>query len=370
MSEGKKRIEWIDIVKGIAIILIIIGHSLGDYSRSFLAAMIYAVHVPVFFILSGYLFRERKNILKYIKHMSLTLLLPYVFTGLLIVLLSVASWRVSVGVFHPYTDNGLKWLLEAVGYGIGGSGILPIAGKTFYPPYIGAIWFLLAMFFGNLMFNAVMILARKMSKDDDGQIWIVAVVSVLLCAVGLTLGENNIRLPWSLTASLVVQPFYLVGYVAKKHNLLGNPKPNAWLFILATMIWVLAALSGMFYVERGWATNSWSAMLGAVAGSYSLIYLAKLVERKFNGGISRIFKKYLITMGKFSMMVLCFHLIDLNNISIGWNIVEVFARNGMYIPGIILQIIYRIVFCSVICYLIPHILVVRSIFLYRLYPLL
>ncbi|SFV41356.1 O-acetyltransferase [Ligilactobacillus acidipiscis] len=54
-----KRIEWIDMARGIAIIMIVITHSLSQYSRSFFSALLFVVNVPIFFILSGYLFRKK-----------------------------------------------------------------------------------------------------------------------------------------------------------------------------------------------------------------------------------------------------------------------------------------------------------------------
>lgn len=47
----KKRIEWVDIAKGIAIMLMVIGH---EVSNGLVYALIFSFHMPLFFILSGY----------------------------------------------------------------------------------------------------------------------------------------------------------------------------------------------------------------------------------------------------------------------------------------------------------------------------
>lgn len=49
------RIDWIDVAKGIAILLVIIGHTVqfGSATRN----VIFSFHMPLFFILSGYTFR-------------------------------------------------------------------------------------------------------------------------------------------------------------------------------------------------------------------------------------------------------------------------------------------------------------------------
>ncbi|WP_270224197.1 acyltransferase family protein [Lactiplantibacillus pentosus] len=50
-----KRIEWIDIAKGIAILAVVVGHTLGPYNGQLFGSLIFAFHMPIFFMLSGYL---------------------------------------------------------------------------------------------------------------------------------------------------------------------------------------------------------------------------------------------------------------------------------------------------------------------------
>lgn len=53
-----KRIQWVDIVKGIkgiAILAMITGHSLtGAPGENLLTLLIYSFHMPIFFIMSGF----------------------------------------------------------------------------------------------------------------------------------------------------------------------------------------------------------------------------------------------------------------------------------------------------------------------------
>lgn len=55
----KKRIDWVDMLKGIAIICVIIGHrTWSDYGAlpCMLKSWIYSFHMPLFFFLSGFVF--------------------------------------------------------------------------------------------------------------------------------------------------------------------------------------------------------------------------------------------------------------------------------------------------------------------------
>lgn len=73
----KQRIESWDILKGIGIFLVILGHVTQNKD---LADFIYAFHMPLFFIVSGYFLHNKKN---FIKSQAKTLIMPYLFFGLL-----------------------------------------------------------------------------------------------------------------------------------------------------------------------------------------------------------------------------------------------------------------------------------------------
>ena len=62
---GKTRIAWLDVAKALGIFLVFYGHLLEVMyrygGRPFLfpqIKFIYAFHMPLFFVLSGYLYRD------------------------------------------------------------------------------------------------------------------------------------------------------------------------------------------------------------------------------------------------------------------------------------------------------------------------
>lgn len=360
----QKRIEWIDVIRGIAILMIIIGHSLDVYSTSYLSALIYIVHVPIFFILSGYLFKERKNIVAYAKHLSISLLLPYVFTGLIILLLSVVFWRHQSIIFQPYGES-LKWTIEAVLYGTGAPGKLWL-GKLYYPPYIGAIWFLAALFFGCLLYATTIKLSQKIASSKRDETYANILISITLTIIGFVLGTNLVKLPWSITSALASQIFFLIGH--QIHANKTNLSFNKYLLMACVIIWAVSAKSGMFLLVNGNGDNPWAGIIGALGAAYTIKQLADFIANSQLRAI-KIIKRYLVFLGRLSIIVLCIHLIDLNNIRIGGNIINYFAAHNLYIAGLLLQIIYRILICSLACLAIPHIPIVRSFFLYKNYPL-
>ena len=57
---ARKRIEYVDVAKGIAILSVIVGHTFSAYDPgSLLNRFIYSFHMPLFFILSGFFYRPQ-----------------------------------------------------------------------------------------------------------------------------------------------------------------------------------------------------------------------------------------------------------------------------------------------------------------------
>ena len=73
------RQRWIDIVKGIGIILMVIGHA---DAPTFLKIWIYGFHMPLFFIIGGYLFNREKwlenGLVRLLQSRAKAYLAPYV----------------------------------------------------------------------------------------------------------------------------------------------------------------------------------------------------------------------------------------------------------------------------------------------------
>lgn len=134
----RQRIAWIDIAKGIAIILVVIGHCIPDAASStgisvteyrWLHDIIYSFHMPLFFFLSGYMI-VRENMVKsgkrpsdVIKNRWNRLIIPYVFVGICyapfkLLLSKFANkpydieniWKMIIGV----NPDGELWFLYAL----------------------------------------------------------------------------------------------------------------------------------------------------------------------------------------------------------------------------------------------------------------
>lgn len=137
---GSKRLDWIDIAKGIAIILVIVGHTVPNPSP--LRHAIFSFHMPVFFILAGYTFRP-KAWRELLNGSVSRLLVPYVVLALA---RQVPTFLMSGA---PLTGgalvSGLETLAFASGVDVPGFGIAAV----------GMSWFLAALFTSRVLFNAM-----------------------------------------------------------------------------------------------------------------------------------------------------------------------------------------------------------------------
>lgn len=82
----EKRIGYIDIAKGLGILVIVLAHNdLAGYHPT-LHKFIYAFHIPLFFFLSGMFFRPERTFGDTLKRRFNTLMKPYFFTLFMIYL--------------------------------------------------------------------------------------------------------------------------------------------------------------------------------------------------------------------------------------------------------------------------------------------
>lgn len=75
MEKQKEHIEWIDSVKGIGIIGVVIGHIFMP--DTFIHKAIYLFHMPLFFFISGCLYRAAIPNKEYISKKFKSLIIPY-----------------------------------------------------------------------------------------------------------------------------------------------------------------------------------------------------------------------------------------------------------------------------------------------------
>src|SRR5579871_3688954 len=135
-SQSAYRVRWIDIARGIGIILVLYGHLFVSDKNNYL---IFAFHMPLFFFISGLVFKPTsKSLWEIIKKYFRQLLIPYYIFAVLtyvFTLISQTAGDVSIG--------GVAYQLFGMLYGSGSNGMLG---------YNVVLWFLPCLFITKLTF--------------------------------------------------------------------------------------------------------------------------------------------------------------------------------------------------------------------------
>lgn len=134
-----ERIEWVDVAKGIGIILVIAGHS---FQLSW-SSPVYAFHLPLFFFLSG-LFAESSielGYIDYIKKIGRRLMVPWVvmLAMSLMVCLLIPAWRTQL-TWHEIARN-----------------LYSMNTNVFQN---SSLWYLPCLFFALCLFRAMSVVGR------------------------------------------------------------------------------------------------------------------------------------------------------------------------------------------------------------------
>ena len=273
MNETAKREGYLDIAKGIGIILVILGHIDIGFATSWL----YSFDLPLFYLVAGICFRYRENLGEYLIKRARRCLIPYAVFGVLIVLVESRT-----GYLY---ETGLK------------TNFLRLLIQERY----STLWFLATLFLASIIFYLIV----KLCQQNPIR---VLVVSLLLSVVFVVLDQEYIRaLPWNLDTAFIVLGFMALGYFIKQKEILDkllglDGKKRAFTCIF------LFVLNAVFYVANTLVSGTSLEMYWNSYGMYPLMYLAAVTGSLFVIIISNaIACKPLETLGRNSMTYFALH---------------------------------------------------------------
>lgn len=291
---NNRRID-IDLAKGIGIILVVVGHSsLPLWLRN----SIYIFHMPLFFMLSGLLYKSSSCTLReYVVKKAKSLLYPYFVLGVLIVFYNTLFDFLK----HSFDIFKLGKRVIALAYG-------GYIWENNYD-YIGVLWFLVALFVVEVVFEIVF-RKFKMRKVVITSIAVICVAGFVLSYLinasrALTANGAGLRLPFCVDIALIGYVFFAVGYLVQNIRI----KP-LWgcisLFAGLIIGWINIYLSGygtdMLYLRWGIPALY---LIAAVLSSYGVFEICRFVSNKVKNGISI---KFLTSCGKLSLLIMVTHL--------------------------------------------------------------
>lgn len=232
MGEIKRhdRIEYVDIAKGLGMLAVIWGHIMhGDWTYQ----LVYAFDIPLFFFLSGMVFRPEKynSLVVFIKRRIKTLLIPYVMFSFLTWLF----WVAYNYAFHSKPDSWISPLLQT----------FIAQGSTGYFEHNAPLWFVSCLFVVEIAYYFI-------SKLDDkfnlGLCLCMAIIGRILIIPNAF--YDFTALPWNIESACSALAFYALGNLfarrfvstAKLEFVKSAPIKSSILVVLLTLLLLLMAL--------------------------------------------------------------------------------------------------------------------------------
>lgn len=262
-TPARRRYVEIDALKGFAIFLVVLGHSViigpinlhaNVYCKA-LVDFVTSVHVPLFFIVSGFCFSYKGDYKSFLSKKISRILIPYVVFNLL----SIIPKQL-----FPQLINGNEGLLDSV------------VGVFLYGNQVA--WFLYTLFFLFLLYPLIYRFLLKTRVSTAITTAAIASLAVVRPPIQLFSIDN-------VTYYLL---FFHLGVLLKMSRVnvfdIQMTKKHVALFIAALVLWVGLVFSPF---------SSHVLMLSALVGSVACFYFTRL----------RVFNNLFARFGEYSMQL-------------------------------------------------------------------
>lgn len=300
-----KRIEWIDVCKGLGIFLVFIGHTnVSQLSRT-LYDWIYSFHMPLFYMLSGLVFDKTKynTFRKYINRRFKTLILPFfILNTILYIIAEVLN-----------LDNVQPQATELL------TGVL--AMYFIRVLFISEVWYYFINQIGNKPFYKLVLIA-------------------VVIYISSFFKESSVLLRYILPGLPLL--YYGIGNIFKDSIKACVNNATARRLVLCFMLSVLFSLILLPYRKF----TVFMDIILALSGILSLISVGVLLQRANFFSFVKV-KTYIVFIGMNTLIVVAFHQIIYNGLS-------VFTKYFHMLPlwdgliRILLVLLFLIILCRIV----------------------
>lgn len=282
MPAAAERDVRIDAAKGVAIALVVLGHAKGIPGQ--FTVLVYSFHVPLFFLLSGWLSHRRnaQTAAQALSTLGRTLLLPYVF----FFFVAYGYWLLT----RQIGEKALRWGQVPWWEPLGGL-LTGIGPQLYVHP---ALWFLPALFTTALTY---FFLARKLQPSIIAVLALLAAMSWIALFPGL-----GLRLPFALDVLPVALFFYACGALAGR----ALPLPGSILagsalaaMLLVPWLWLAWSNGRVDINQLRFGASAWKFVLASLSGTSIVLAISPLAARS----------AALRWMGRNTLLILCTHIL-------------------------------------------------------------
>lgn len=295
-----RRIRYFDMSKGVGILCVVLGHSaietLGVAQSEIaegLLAFCFSFHMPLFFLIAGYFIHADRPFAWHKEARQL------IYTYLLSAVAVVVGAAAIAALQHADVMERVRYWGMAAIYGAGDTNtpaptLWPVEGR------IGALWFLLAMFWARLLIHWI-------AKLPWSPLWVV------LCFALGWVTSRMAWLPWSIQPGMCAVLFVYLGCLARQYDVLQFMWNNPWIWVVLGCMWGAAIwkFTGFSMAMNMYGQMPLLAVLGSIAGTLCVIGVCRLLDRV--DCIGRV----LSCAGQATLAIICVHLVEDNILP--WN---------------------------------------------------
>lgn len=304
----KSRNKIIDIIKAFGIILVLIGHAC--VYDSYLRKFVYIFHLPLFFLVSGYLYNDNdsKDPWGFIGKKLKKLLSMYIIYNLFFVLFHNLFFKLGI-----LQNTGMYNLRDYV------VNFLNIFLFKSNEPFAAAMWFIPVLIITLIMYNFItlFIYRKGILKSEVYRTWMIVFCALL----GIYLNSRQINIGLHYQTCFIAIPFIHIGQLYKLY-FKNKIKPDLFISFLI----ILNTLGFMFNVsgEVEFAMNKfWNPILLYTLGT-GMVYVTYSISYYISIYLSRT-SELLEYIGKNSFHIMSGHLLMFKLLDYG--IIMLYSKN-------------------------------------------
>ena len=243
----KTRNKGLDIAKGIGIILVVLGHACSPASL-FTAQF----HMPLFFVISGYLFNGRNSVKDFIKRKINSLYLPFIIWNILFIGLTVLK---NILTSTPTLGYAVKSVIKT---------LLTLDKHV----HLGATWFLGALFVMSILYK----LCDTYINPKKYKRLLITLIFTALAVFGFA-----VDLPYFLSRTLILGMYFAFGYVVKENKEKLSQYNKPIVAIVALVMFIVIALNNSADMGHNEHTSPVQFVIGACCASYFVVWLSNMI---------------------------------------------------------------------------------------------
>lgn len=266
-----KRLEYVDITKGIALILVLCSHS----DAFDLMWMMMDMCIPVFFFCSGYTFRMKGTFKESMTKKLKKLLIPYLFFNL-----------VMFCVFCHFSLRELAGIVYSR-YSLYPLDVSP--NIKFFTSGNYPMWYLTSMIVSYFLFYLIVYYEKY--KHVIILVYTILIVSFMKCPI---------LLPWSIDTAPLTALLIYAGMKVRKHDLISLDLYQI-LFLILLYIGLRCVGGELNISVRVYGTSVAIYFLLAMIAPFVVLWGSRYLEGTFVG-------KCFLTLGQHSLTIFCIEI--------------------------------------------------------------